>query len=61
MRSGTLLSQFLRDFLPTLEGIIILLIYFLNCRKAFFTKKYVSFSKKYTVKIIRLAVFRGIP
>ena len=43
------------------EGIIILLIYFLNCQKALFTKKSVSFSKKYRVQKVRLAVLRGIP
>ena len=30
----------------SLEGIIILLIYFLNCRKALFAKKQASVSKK---------------
>ena len=35
------------------EGIIILLIHFLNCQKALFTKKLASFSKKYRVKSIR--------
>ena len=43
------------------EGIIILLIYFLHCWKALFTKKSASFCKKYRVKSIRLAVLRGIP
>ena len=31
------------------EGFIILLIYFLNCRKALFTEKQLSFSKMYRV------------
>ena len=43
------------------ECIIILQIYFINCRKALFSRKYVSFSKKYEVKSIRLAVMLGIP
>ena len=43
------------------EGIIILLIYFLNCRKIIFTKKLVSFSKKYKDNSIRLAVLQRIP
>ena len=43
------------------EGIIILLIYFLNCRKALLTKKQASFSKRERVKSIRLAILRGIP
>ena len=38
------------------EGIIILLICFLNCQKALFTKKQAGFSKKYRVKSIRLAI-----
>ena len=38
------------------EGIIILLIYFLNCWKALFTKQYASFSKKGRVKSIRSAI-----
>ena len=38
-----------------------LFIYFLNRQKALFTRKYVSFSKKYRFKSIRLAIFRGIP
>ena len=41
------------------EGIIILPIYFLNCRKANFYKK-VSFSIKYKAKSIRLAVLRTL-
>ena len=43
------------------EGIIFLLIYFLNCRKALFKKEWVTISKKYRVKSIRLAVLGGIP
>ena len=37
------------------ECIIILLIYFINCQKARFTKKQVSFSKKLKYKISRFA------
>ena len=43
------------------ECIEILLIYFINCQKALFTRKCVSFSKKYRVKSSRLAVMLGIP
>ena len=43
------------------ECIIILLIYFIDCQKAPFTRKLVSFSKKYRVKSVRLAVMLGIP
>ena len=42
------------------ESIIILLIHFLNCRKALFIRRYVSFSKTYRFKSIRLAVLQGI-
>ena len=43
------------------EDIIILLPgnYFLNCQKALFHKE-ISFSKKYRVKSVRLAVLQGI-
>ena len=34
------------------ECMIILQIYFLNCRKSLFTRKQVSFSKKYRVKVL---------
>ena len=43
------------------ECIIVLLVYFINCRKALFTRKCVSFSKMYRVKRISLAVMLGIP
>ena len=42
-------------------SIIILLIYFLNCRKALFTRREVSLSKRYRFKCFRLAVLLGIP
>ena len=43
------------------KGIIILQICILICQKVLFTKKYVRFSKRYRVKIIRVAVLRGFP
>ena len=43
------------------ECIINMLIYFISCLKALFTRKWVSFSKKCGVKSIRLAMMQGIP
>ena len=42
------------------ESIIILLIYFLNCRKVLFTRRLLSFSEKYRFKSVRLAILQGI-
>ena len=41
--------------------VVTLLIYFINCQKALFKRKWVGFSKNYRVKSIRLAVILGIP